>query len=199
MKFLVALTAAVASLVSASPAEIEKRGLTNFDQYDGVRLNLVNASFGPSRGLYYKGIGLAEIFDNNSPLQAVNAHSNPNVLAYGNLDRLDDDYPYITSKYRGSSGTFSLQSFYYGCIIGNFAGNCTIAIAGYANGTKVAGQKFDYRPTVSQGASMVQLQLDSSWQGIDSVRFLTAFLDRAQHPDLGGATFLDDIRYTYFS
>lgn len=57
MKFFTAITLAVASLVSASPTEVEKRGLTNFDQYSAVRLNLVNASFGSNRGLYYKGIG----------------------------------------------------------------------------------------------------------------------------------------------
>jgi hypothetical protein len=50
MKFFAALTLALATLVSAA--------VNNFDAgLVGVRLNLVNASFGPSKGLFYKGMG----------------------------------------------------------------------------------------------------------------------------------------------
>ncbi|KAF7527664.1 hypothetical protein G7054_g10399 [Neopestalotiopsis clavispora] len=142
MKFFAALTLALATLVSAA--------VNNFDAgLVGVRLNLVNASFGPSKGLFYKGMGLAEVYDKGGPLQAVSAHSAPNVLAYGKLDRFSDNYPYITSKYSGSTGTFNLQSFYYGCILGNLAGNCDITIAGYRNGQRVTGYQLGFRPSTS--------------------------------------------------
>ncbi|ETS73475.1 hypothetical protein PFICI_14421 [Pestalotiopsis fici W106-1] len=189
MKFFTILIISVATIVSAT--------LNNFDGgLQGVRLNLVNASFGPSQGLYYKGMGLAEVYDKVGPLQAVSAHSIPNVLAFGNLDRLSDPYPYITSKYSGSSGTFDLQSFYYGCILGNLAGSCTITIAGYRNGQRVAGQQLSFRPTSRLSSNMTQIILDNTYQGLDSVRFVTVFTDRASNPGLGGATFLDDLQFT---
>ncbi|KAF7533912.1 hypothetical protein G7054_g6693 [Neopestalotiopsis clavispora] len=144
MKFLTAFTLAIASLTTANP--IEPRGMTNFDQYTGARLNLVSASFGPNRGLYYKGIGLAQIFDKGQNLQAVKAQSNPNVLTYGDLDRLSDPYPYITSIYPGSNGTFALQSVYVGCVLGNIPGACTISIVGFKNGVKVASTAVTYQP-----------------------------------------------------
>ncbi|ETS80336.1 hypothetical protein PFICI_07865 [Pestalotiopsis fici W106-1] len=196
MKFLAPFTLAIASLTTASP--IEPRAVTNFDGSQGVRLNLVNASFGPDGGLYYKGMGLAQIYDKGKSLQAVQAHSNPNVLTYGDLDRLSDPYPYITSKFTGSSGTFDLESFYYGCVLGNKPGNCVITVVGFRNGVKVAAASFSYEPVATIPAPMAQLRLTSAFRDIDSVRFTTVFSDSASHPGLGGATFLDDLRYTYF-
>lgn len=38
-------------------ATLASAGLTNFDSYTGLRLNLVNASFGANRGLYFEGLG----------------------------------------------------------------------------------------------------------------------------------------------
>ncbi|KAK6223869.1 hypothetical protein LQW54_000013 [Pestalotiopsis sp. IQ-011] len=197
MKFFAALTLVIATIVSANPLDKRATSQTNnFDDVQGTRLNLVNASFGPSKGLYYKGIGLTEIFDKGGPLQAVSAQSKPNVLAYGKLDKLSDPYPYITSKYSGSTGTFDLQSFYYGCILGNLAGSCTIFLAGYKNSQRVAGTQFDYRPSGRFASNMTQIILDSTFKGLDSVRFVTVFTDRATNPGLGGATFLDNIQYT---
>ncbi|KAK6219198.1 40S ribosomal protein S29 [Pestalotiopsis sp. IQ-011] len=195
MKFLSAITLAIASLATANP--IEPRGLQNFDSDTGARLNLVNASFGPNRGLYYKGIGLAQIYDKGQNLQAVKAQSNPNVLTYGELDRLSDPYPYITSVYTGSSGTFNLSSIYLGCVLGNIPGACTINIVAYKKGVKVGSVAAAYQPISTIPAAMTQITFPASFQGIDSVRFNTVFLDRILHPSLGGATFLDDIRYTY--
>lgn len=59
MKFFAALTLVIATIVSANPLDKRAVSQTNtFDDAQGTRLNLVNASFGPSKGLYYKGIGM---------------------------------------------------------------------------------------------------------------------------------------------
>jgi hypothetical protein len=121
------------------------------------------------------------------------------VLTYGDLDRLSDPYPYITSIYPGSNGTFALQSVYVGCVLGNIPGACTISIVGFKNGVKVASTAVTYQPVPGTiPSAMTKVTFPRGFGSIDSVRFVTNFLDRAIHPGLGGATFLDDIQYLYF-
>lgn len=188
MHILLAASLAFAALATAT--------VNTFDGKSGQRLNLVDTSIGIENNIYYKGIGRAQIYDNIGPLQAVNANSKPNAAVYGNLDRMDDDYPYITSKYTGQNKNFDLNSFYGGCILGNVAANCIIALAGYKNGARVATIKLTFTPSNRQSANLQKFVLDSTFKGIDSVRFYTSYTDRLSNPGLGGATFIDDINYT---
>lgn len=184
------------TVVTLALATVASAAINSFDGATGQRLNLVNRSIGIEGGIFYKGIGRAQIYDNIGPLQAINSNSKPNAAVYGNLDRMDDDYPYITSKFSGQNRTFNLNSFYGGCILGNVAGNCVIALAGYKNGNRQATAKITFTPSNRQSANLQKFTMDSTFRGLDSIRFATSFTDRNSNPGLGGATFIDDINYT---
>lgn len=188
MQIFAAVTLALATTASAI--------VNTFDGETGHRLNLVNQTIGADGKLYYKGIGRAQIYDNVGPLQAINANSQPNVAVYGNLDRMNDVYPYITSKFTGQRNTFDLISIYVGCILGNVAGNCVVDLVAFRNGSRQATAKLTFTPTSRQSANMQKFTMDSTFKGIDSIRFATNFTDRRSNPGLGGATFLDDISYS---
>ncbi|KAH8194345.1 hypothetical protein TruAng_011483 [Truncatella angustata] len=199
MKFSAVFAFAVGALASVVP-EVEKRAsvvtLNNFDNTTAQRLNLVNKQLGSSSGLFYKGIGVAQIYDSFGQLQALTLRSKSNAAVYGNLDRLSDDYPYITSKFSGSLlTTFDLTSLSYGCIIGNLAANCDITIAAYRNSVRVAGQTLRFTPANRLNSPLATITLGPTFRNIDSIRFATSFTDSSKFPGLGGATFLDDLSY----
>ena len=107
--------------------------------------------------------------------QGVVPHSQPNYAANGAFARIRAGNPTLTID--GTNVTnFDLQSFWYGCYLtqpaeqAQLATSCSFTVTGTkaVGGSKTLPKAFNYAPTSTLSAAMVQATFDSTFKKLSS-------------------------------
>ena len=182
----------------------------NFDDLSGSALpgNRIPV---PYKSVNWQGFNFAETIS-TGVLPSLVAHSPTNLAISNGVVKTEEGQPtWSVVDFPGSKNkTFSLESFYYGCVdsLQNGAGAipipCNVAITAWKKGfntaqaVQVGAQTFTYLPTSQLGPQQQAFgQFSSVFQDISYVTVVYTEADETNEPtafDLGLG--IDDIKFT---
>ena len=136
----------------------------------------------PYLGLYYQGWGfISTVRTNGAP--GIVPQSGNNYAFSDAVETTNQGSAQLTVKYAGSTvKSFSLYSWYYGCVLNLFNGAtgvptaCDITVTAFAAGDdtnaveQVASIQFSYYPTIETGPqNMVEFEFDDRYTNLQYV------------------------------